>query len=143
MPESSSGRGTLQLMHASILVGESERFPSPIHGRIVFFEPGHPENDVVALERRDDEIHQLHVGADANAEVADDSDGLTGAPICKAHLQRTLLRFESIPVNEGLRDEIASRARIDESDGLGASAECGSELHENAAASLHLLNARR
>ena len=130
-------------MHASVLVGESERFPSPIHGRIVFFEPRHPENDVVALERRDDEIHQLHVGADANAEVANDSDGIAGASISKTHLQRTELRFESIAANEGLRDEIASRARVDEGDGLGTSAECGSELHENAAASLHLLNARR
>lgn len=141
LPELSSGGWALQAMSVPVLVDEGERFASPIHGRIVFFKPRHAEDDVVALERSDDEIHQLRVGADADADVADDSDGVTGAAISQAHLMRTFLRLEPILADEGLRDEIGGGAAVSESDGLGSTAKGSIELHENAAAGLHLLNA--
>ena len=56
---------------------------------------------------------------------------------------RAFLRLEPILTDEGLRDEIGGGAAVSESDGLGSAAKGGGELHENAAASLHLLNAYR
>jgi len=95
------------------------------------------------LERGDDEIHQLRVGADGDANVASDSDGVTGTTISEAHLMSAFLWLDAVLANEGLRDEIGRGAAVSEGDGLGASAEGGSKLHESAAASLHLLNAFR
>jgi len=95
------------------------------------------------LERRDDEIHVLRIGADADADVAEDPDGFGGVSISEAHSHGTFLRGESTFLDERLRDEIACRTRVEEADGLGAGAKGGSELHEDAAAWLHLLNVLR
>ena len=107
------------------------------------FEPRHTQNDVVALERGDDEIHELRVGADGDADVASDSDGVAGAAISEAHLMSAFLGLDAILANKRLRDEIGGGAAVSEGDGLGAGAKGGGELHESAAASLHLLNALR
>lgn len=107
------------------------------------FEPSHAKDDIITLEWRDDEIHPLGVGADPDADVVEDPDGVAGASISEAHSQRTLLRGESAFLGEGLRDEIARRPTIDEGDGLGTSSKDGRQLDEDAAAGLHLLNALR
>ena len=66
------------------LIGERDQLLLPIDSRIEVIEPGHPEDDVIANEREDDERYLIGVRADANRSEFDDSERRVSSPISES-----------------------------------------------------------
>lgn len=81
-----AGERSFQHVNAILLVVERDRHSSPVDTRVSRLQPLHSENNIVAVQRGDDQVEMIGVGADAEADRREHTGRGRGGAIGEAHL---------------------------------------------------------